>query len=143
MATITNDEVFAKFQGASIDRDNIEYFRGTLQRKLLINRCQECGYWIFPHRPMCPQCWSEKVVPTEVSGKGEVYMFTISHQSPGVTREEPYLAGTVELAEQKGLRYMAPIVNCRNEDIQIGTPMELTWTERMGAPAPAWQRATK
>jgi len=137
---MTDQEVLAKFPDVLIDQDNIEHYRGLLQRKLLINRCQECGYWVYPHRPMCSRCWSERVAPTEPSGKGTVYMYTILYQGPpGV--DYPQLVPAVELREHKGLRYLAPLVNCRHEDAYIGMPVELTWIERKGVPAPAWQPA--
>ena len=33
------------------------------------------------------------------------------------------------------------MVNCANEDIQIGMPVSLTWIDRQGHPVPAFQPA--
>jgi hypothetical protein len=45
---VTDDEVFERFPDVLITHDNIEHYRGLLQRRLLINRCDDCGYWIYP-----------------------------------------------------------------------------------------------
>ena len=121
--------------------DNIEHFRGLLNHQLLINQCQNCGYWIYPHRPMCPECWSTNVRPTEVSGQGRVFMFSLLHHGGvdgalGYGFEYPHLTGAIELKEQTGLRYHAPIVNCEYADVSHDMPVELTWVDGGGYPLP-------
>jgi hypothetical protein len=141
---ISDEELLARFPDVYIDHDNKEHWKGMLQRRLLINRCQKCGYWIYPHRPMCPECWSTDVKPEEISGKGTIYLLVFYHQGrpiPGVDYSTPYPVAAVELPERKGLRYLAPVVNAPNSEIEIGMPVELTWIERAGVPAPAWQPA--
>jgi uncharacterized OB-fold protein len=141
---ISDEELLARFPDVYIDHDNKEHWKGMLQRRLLINRCQKCGYWIYPHRPMCPECWSTDVKSEEVSGKGTIYLLVLYHQGrpiPGVDYSTPYPVAAAELPERKGLRYLAPVVNAPSEKIKIGMPVELTWIERGGVPAPAWQPA--
>lgn len=131
--------VFAAFPAVPIDRDNIGHYRGLLARKLLINRCSACGYWVYPHRPLCPRCWSWDVAPTEVSGDGSVFMFTLIRHDPDKHTEEPVPPAAVELAEQPGLRYLAPIVNCPSEEITLDMPVRLTWVDRDGIACPAFE----
>src|SRR5262245_33815074 len=107
--TFTDEEVLKRFPRDLIDRDNVDYYRGLLQKKLLINRCQDCRYWIYPHRPICPECWSFNVKVEEVSGKGKVWMYTLLHQGqpiPGADYSKPHLIAGVELPEREGLRYL-------------------------------------
>jgi uncharacterized protein len=141
MTEVANEEVFATFPGILIDRDNIEHYRGLMSRQLLINRCKSCGYWIYPHRPMCPQCLSWDVEPTEVSGEGKVFMFTFIHQErdPNDRMQEPLCLAAVELAERPGLRYLSTIVNCAVDEITYDMPVRLTWTSRDGQEWPAFE----
>jgi uncharacterized protein len=134
---------FAAFPGVLIDRDNIAHYRGLLDGKLLINRCSACGHWIYPHRPLCPQCLSWKVQPKEVSGKGKLFMFTLIHQerNPDERLREPLIAAAVELAEQRGLRYLARIVNCPRQRIILDMPVQLTWVQIEGRQMPAFEPA--
>jgi uncharacterized protein len=141
-AEISDDAVFAAFPHVLVDHDNIAHYRGMLAGKLLINRCAACGYWVYPHRPLCPQCLSWDVRPTEISGRGKVFMFTLIHQvrEPGGRLREPIVAAAVELAEQGGLRYLARIVNCASNMINPDMPVRLTWIESEDAvPMPAFE----
>jgi hypothetical protein len=141
-STISDEELFERFPGVVLNQDNIDHFRGLLEHRLLINRCQNDGYWIYPHRPMCPECWSTDVVPTEVSGKGFVYMYSVIHQGRSIKGVEfPHLTGAVELVEQAGLRYLAPIVNVKNGNVHEGMHVEMLWTEVGGLPTVAFQPA--
>lgn len=133
--------VFDAWPSVPIDRDNIEHYRGLLTGRLLINRCADCGYWVYPHRPLCPQCLSWALAPTEVSGAGHVHMFTLIHQErdPGSTLDRPLITAAIELAEQPGLRYLAPVVHCEVEEVRPDMPVRLVWIRRGEYPAPAFE----
>jgi uncharacterized OB-fold protein len=138
---LADREVFEAYPGTHIDRDNIEHYRGLAGRRLLINRCQACGRWIYPHRPLCPECWSWDVAATEVGGEGRVFTFTLLQQlrDPNALLAEPVVAAAVELKEQAGLRYLARIVNCPQDEIALDMPVQLTWIEVNGRAWPAFE----
>jgi uncharacterized protein len=145
MTAPSDQQVLDSFPNAPIDHDNKEYYRGLLQRRLLVNRCGDCGRWSQPPRGICPACWSDDVAPTEVSGQGTVYLTMFLHQGPqvpGVDYSTPHPVVLVELAEQPGLRVTTTMVDIANEDIRIGMPVELTWIERGGEPVPAFRPAS-
>lgn len=143
LEALADEAVFAAFPGVLIDRDNIAHYRGLLAGRLLINRCDDCGHWIYPHRPLCPRCLSWDVTPTQVSGEGSIFMFTLIHQerNPDERVFEPVIVAAVELAEQSGLRYLARIVNCPRERVTLDMPVRLTWIERGGVKTPAFEPA--
>jgi len=133
--SFSDQEVFDAFPDVHLTYDNIEHFRGLLQHRLVFNRCAECGFWIYPLRPMCPQCWSRQVHATEVSGDGVLYYQTTLYEGrhiPGF--EYPHLTGGVELTEQKGLRYLAPIVGVTGEEVVEDTPVQLVWLDTTAGP---------
>ena len=139
-------EVFAAYPGVLIDRDNIAHYRGLMTQRLLINRCEDCGYWVYPHRPMCPQCWSWNLNPSEVSGRGTIFMFTLIQQErdPQERLRAPLIAAAIELAEQSGLRYLSRLVDCAPESVTHDMPVQLTWIERPGlASLPAFKPITE
>lgn len=140
----SDEQVLESFPNDPIDHDNKEHYRGRLQRRLLINRCRDCGSWSQPPRGICPACWSDAVEATEVSGRGTVYLTMLLHQgppAPGVDYDSPHPVVVVELAEQPGLRFTAAMVGTDLDDVRIGTPVELTWIERGGEPTPAFRPA--
>jgi uncharacterized OB-fold protein len=137
---VTDEAVFAAFSDVLIDRDNIAHYRGLLARKLLINQCSACGHWIYPHRPVCSRCLSWEVQPTQISGNGRIFMFTLIHQErdrPG-RLHEPVVAAAVELAEQPGLRYLARIISCPVDRITLDMPVRLVWLTQDEVPMPAF-----
>lgn len=143
---ITDEQIVERFPRARIDHDNKGHYKGLLEKKLLINRCGDCGIWHIPPRSICPECWSKNVVPSEVCGKGRVHLLTFLHQgapAPGVDYSTPYPLATVELEEQKGLRFSSTIVNCEREAMRIGMAVRLTWIERDGAPHPVFEPASE
>lgn len=128
---IDDFRVFELYPDIQLSRDNVEHYRALAQGRLVFNRCHDCGYWIYPHRPICPECLSWNVKPEEVSGYGKVFMFTLLHQLRDATSHilEPMPVAAVELVEQKGLRYLSRIVNCAPDAIAHDLPVQLTWLE--------------
>jgi uncharacterized OB-fold protein len=140
--TISDAELIDRFPRYRVDHDNKAFYRGLLERKLLVNRCADCGTWHHPPKPVCPACWSSALVPTEVSGRGTVHLLVLLHQgpsAPGVDYSAPYPVAAVELEEQPALRFTTTIVDCPPDQLRIGLPVELAWTEREGAPFPVFR----
>ena len=142
MTTPSDQDILEAFPLHPIDHDNKEIYRGRLQKRLLVNRCADCGTWSQPPRGLCPACWSDAVVATEVSGRGTVYLTMLLHQGPvvpGVDYSEPHPVVTVELEEQSGLRITATMTGLPADEIRIGMPVELAWIDRDGEPTPAFR----
>jgi uncharacterized OB-fold protein len=139
---ISDEELVTRFPDTRIDPDTKYFYAGWLDHQLLINRCEDCGHWHQPPRPLCPQCWSFNVKATPVSGRGSVHLLIKLHQgppAPGVDYQQPHPVATVELDEQPGLRFTSTIIDCPLEKIAIGMRVELAWVERFGAPYPVFK----
>lgn len=83
------------------------FFDGLRERRLLIQRCGDCGKAYYYARPFCPECLSGDVAWEEASGKGTLYSFVINYRSPPGF-DAPYIIAVVELAE--GPRMMTNLV---------------------------------
>ena len=142
---IGDAELVERFAHVRVNHDTKGHYRGWLARELRLNRCRDCGWWHHPSKPVCPRCWSSAVEPTAVSGRGTLHLLIWLHQgppAPGVDYASgPHPIATVQLEEQEGLRFTSTIVDCPRERIEIGMPLELAWTERYGAPFPAFRPA--
>jgi uncharacterized protein len=135
---ITDQEVLARYPWLPIDHDSKVYWKGCLQKKLLIDRCKDCGNWIHYPASICPECWSGNIIPVEVSGKGVIELFVLMHQGGAGSTPYPFV---IVALEQQGVRIPSTVVDCKNEDIYIGMPVKLTWIEKEGAPIPAFKPA--
>ncbi len=138
----SDEELVTRFPGFPVDFDSAAHYRGRLTRRLLVNRCDACGIWHQPPKPVCPACWSSAVEARRVSGAGTVHLVVFLHQGPpatGVDYATPYPVVTVELDEQPGLRLTSTIVGSRNDAIVIGRRVTLDWIERDGTPLPVFR----
>jgi uncharacterized OB-fold protein len=108
------------------DPETAFFWEATARRKLEILRCQTCKTWIHYPKPSCWNCSSGDLKPEEVSGRGTIYSYTVTHQDvPGYTA--PFAVVIVELEEQAGLRMVSNVVDVPPEDVRIGMPVEVTF----------------
>jgi uncharacterized OB-fold protein len=124
-----------------LNEENTPFWTGGADGKLMIPRCQACKYWIHPPSPLCPICRSWDVVSEAVSGRGEVFSYTISRVAwfPGLTA--PYALVVVALPEQDGLRLTTRMVNCDPEDVKIGMAVTVTFEQAADIWRPLFQPA--
>jgi len=108
------------------DPETAFFWEATARRKLEILRCQSCKTWVHYPKPSCWNCSSGDLKPEEVSGRGTIYSYTVTHQDvPGYTA--PFAVVIVELEEQAGLRMVSNVVDVPPDDVRIGMPVEVTF----------------
>jgi uncharacterized OB-fold protein len=123
----------------ALDDANRFFWTSGEDGRLRFLRCQSCGYFLHPPLPRCPQCGSTELVPEAVSGRGEVFSFTVNHQSwDGST--EPYVIAVVALPEQDGLRLTTNVVGCPADDVRIGMPVRVAFEQRDTVWFPLFER---
>ena len=107
------------------------FWDGANEHRLMIFRCQSCRFWLHPPRPICRNCRSWDVVPEPVSGRGEVYSYTVTSTPfhPYYADKVPYVVAVVQLAEQTDLRLITNIVDCPSDQLRVGLPVEVTFRE--------------
>jgi len=92
---------------------------------LLGRKCKDCGEYYFGAPRFCLKCTSAQLEPVELSRTGTLDTYTIVHQAPpGWLGPVPYILGVVSLPE--GPRVTAEIVDCPQEAVKVGIPLELT-----------------
>ena len=64
-----------------LEADSETFWRSCRVGKLMINRCQSCGWFVHPPVPVCAKCRGVDVKPEQVSGRGVLVSFTINHQA--------------------------------------------------------------
>jgi uncharacterized OB-fold protein len=115
------------------DEDSQFYWDGLRERRLLVQRCTECGRHRFPPMPACPYCAAPGGEVVEVEARGAIYSWIVVHRAfaPGFRDDVPYVVAVVELPE--GCRLLARVEP--PEPIQAGSPVvgryvdHGTWTE--------------
>lgn len=73
------------------------------KHELRMQYCKKCNEWIWYPKAWCPSCGLTDVEWKSLSGKGNLYSFTIIRQvidnSPSFQKDIPFLIGLVELDE--------------------------------------------
>ena len=112
------------------DDRNRYYWDGAREGKLVLLQCEGCGVFVHPPtRAMCPSCRGEELTPTEVSGRGSVYSWSVMHSggNPGFDDRIPYAVLVVELAEQPGLITIGNSIGADPAKLAIGEAVEVTF----------------
>lgn len=108
---------------------NRPYWTGGADGRLHIPRCPACDRWLDPSADTCADCGGAAVVEP-VSGRGEVFTFTVNAQAWNPEVEVPYVIALVELREQAGLRVPTNIVGCDPADVHIGMPVRVRFEQQ-------------
>ena len=106
---------------------NREFWTGGAAGELRFWRCQECGYYIHPWQPLCPQCRSKNLRVEPVSGRATLATYTINHQAWMPGPEVPFVVAIVEIVEQPSVRLTTNLVNVEHDAIEIGMPVRVTF----------------
>ena len=107
--------------------DSAPYWEAAQRGELRMQRCGSCGHLRFPPAVLCPRCLSEQAEWVRLSGHGTVFSWIIVHQSqyPAFNTDTPYNVAIIELEE--GPRLHTNLVQCRNDEIAIGMPVEVVF----------------
>ncbi len=107
------------------------FWDGLAEGELRIQRCQACGKYIHYPKPTCRFCQSTDLAGERVSGRATLYSWTIAVQAfhPFWIERLPYTIGTVELAEQPGLMFASQIVDCDEDSLRAGMPLEVVFEQ--------------
>ena len=106
------------------------YWQAAHQRELKLPRCESCTKFHFYPRSACPHCGSTALAWQAVSGKGEVYSYTIVHRAPskGFAEQVPYVVAVVALDE--GPHLMTRLIQVQAEAVYIGLRVQVEFEKQ-------------
>jgi uncharacterized OB-fold protein len=111
----------------SMSQDTEFFWKGLQQRKLLIQRCSNCGLLRHPPGPACGACHSLDWDTLESSGAGEVYSFVVVHTPKYPAFDYPHPVGLIALDE--GVRMIAPLDAEGGAEFRIGDRVQAVMQE--------------
>jgi uncharacterized OB-fold protein len=116
------------------DEASAPFFDGALEGRLMLLRCRDCAtfcspvaYIGVPIRARCVNCFSGELAWAPSSGYATLYSFALMHQvyDQAFADEVPYNIAAVETEE--GVRLTSQVVDCSNDQLQIGMALEVTF----------------
>ncbi len=107
--------------------DTAPYWEAAQRGELRMQRCAGCGHIRFPPAILCARCLSPESEWVRLCGRGTVFSWIVIHQSqhPAFNADTPYNVAIVELEE--GPRLHTKVIDCPNEEIFIGMPVEVVF----------------
>jgi acetyl-CoA acetyltransferase/uncharacterized OB-fold protein len=105
------------------------YWTSGTDGRLRIQECSSCSGLIHPPKPICPSCRSHDLAVREVSGRGTLFGFTVSHrfQLPGLP--SPYVVAQVALEEDPRVKLTTRIVEAEADELRLGMRMEVVFEQ--------------
>ena len=113
--------------GPSINTDTAFFWEGAKQHRLLVQQCTDCMKLRHPPGPACPFCHSLNWEPTELSGRGTLFSYTVPVHPKPPGFEEPVPAIVVELEE--GVRLISN-TDVDPGSLRIGEPLEVYFLDQ-------------
>lgn len=103
------------------------FWDAARENTLKIQKCPDCGSFVFYPRIVCPYCFGESLEWVQATGKGTVYSYTIvENNAPSFFQEDmPYVVAIIRLAE--GVQMMSNIVECDPYSVHCDMPVEVVF----------------
>lgn len=109
----------------------LPFWEAAAEHRLVVQRCTACGTTRLPPAPVCAECQSTEAEWKTLSGRGEIYTYTLAHRPVAPGQPLPTVIAVIALEGSGGLRMISNIVEAEPDEIAIGAPVELVW-EDMG-----------
>ncbi len=119
------------------------FWDGCRDRRLMMQKCDDCGNLAYYPVYMCPACTSGKLTWTELSGRGRVHSVTIVHRpaAPVFASATPYVVALIEVDE--GPILMSNIVGPDALETGIDDRVEVVFEDVDGVTLPRFRRTGK
>jgi len=113
------------------DNDSVAFWKAAAEHRLVVQCCSDCSRKRLPAAPVCPSCRSDASDWQDVSGRGELYTYTIVHRAIAADQQLPFVIAVIELDGAEGVRIISNLVETPLENLKIGMAVEVVW-EDMG-----------
>jgi uncharacterized OB-fold protein len=104
------------------------HWEGCREGVLRVQRCLDCGTFVFIPQPVCTGCLGEGLEWVDTTGHGVLYSYTIVHRPQQPAFEVPYIPIIVELEE--GWHMLSNLTGVAPDEVEIGMAIEVFF-ERM------------
>ncbi len=111
------------------DPISLPWWEAAAGHRLVVQHCTDCEHTRHPPAPLCPECRSEGSDWLKLSGRGEVYTFTIVHRPIAANQSLPFVIAVVALEGAGGIRMISNLVGVDPDALEIGLPVELVWED--------------
>jgi uncharacterized protein len=131
MTDVTNmaSTAYDKFLPEGIPDWQLAFWESLHRHQVRVQRCDRCNTFRYIPKERCPACLSPDATWTAVSGRGELYTYTVVHRAPtpAYQADAPYIIGHVTMAE--GFRMVGNVTGIVPEAVKIGMSVRLVYLD--------------
>ena len=98
------------------DATTLPWWQAAAEHRLVVQRCTACERTRLPPAPVCPECRGSDADWKELSGRGEVYTYTLVHRPIAAGQKLPYVIAVIALAGAGGVRMISNVVDVEVPD---------------------------
>lgn len=106
--------------------DDLFFWEGVKEGKLLLRKCATCLRLQHPPSPMCPSCGSLRWTTEQATGRGTVLSWVLSHH-PSQPDENTRIVVLVELDE--GVRLVSNLQGIDPENVKNDMAVEVRYDQ--------------
>jgi len=121
-----------------VGKDDEYFWSGVAVGLLLARRCARCGRLQHPPSPMCPACGSLDWDVEQLSGRGTVHSWIVSHH-PTQPDDAPRIVALIMLEE--GLRLVSNLHDVDARDVVNDMEVEVVFVDVDGVRLPQFRPA--
>ena len=113
------------------DEVTAPFWEACRERRLVVQRCADCGLHRAPPSAVCPKCRGFNFEFDESAGRGRVFTYTIVYHGahPAVMDAVPYAVAVVRLDDCGGVKLISNVVGCSYDEVRVDMPVELAWDD--------------
>jgi len=119
------------------------YWDGFEHREIRLPQCRDCAAFHWHPKHLCPDCGSELIEWTAVSGEATLFTWVgveYHFSLPFLREEVPFDTGLVCPVEDESIRLVAAIRTPDNVTPEIGMELKATFIdEEEGTPIPVYE----
>jgi hypothetical protein len=128
MALELNERYLKYFYDPVAESFEEGFWEAVKQKRLVFQRCKECGAFLHPPRPMCHKCHSYDLEWVESTGKGKIYSWVVFTREVNPLYRVPFEVVVVEM-EEKGVRFISNMAEGKPEDLYFNMPVEVVFVD--------------
>jgi uncharacterized OB-fold protein len=120
---------YCKFLPEGIPATHMPFWESLKEHAVKVQRCDTCATFRYIPKDICPKCHSDLASWTAISGRGEVYTYTIVRRAPTPAYQEdaPYVLAHVTMDE--GFRMAARLTGTDSECVRIGMLVQIAYED--------------
>jgi uncharacterized OB-fold protein len=105
------------------------FWESIRRHAAVLQRCTDCARWRYIPIELCPSCGSAEAEWAPISGRGEIYTYTIVHRAPTAAYQLDAPYPIVHVTLDEGPRMIAGLVAVAPNDVHIGNRVRLVYDD--------------